>query len=160
MSDSQPWHSCVVVCSYSRGTSNKKCRNPILTKSLKDVLSSTVTTSSGEDIGSVVEGLLEGGPAAALAALPKTLCKKDAETGVQKQLKCVACNTQMEALDALKAHLGGQKHQKNFLSFIEYKSKQKVGTRYYEMSYLHFYSNLLRVRRRSTYYSRTLIHPN
>ena len=127
MSDSQPWHSCVVVCSYSRGTSNKKCRNPILTKSLKDVLSSTVTTSGEEeDNGSVVEGLLEGGPAAALAALPKTLCKKDAETGVQKQLKCVACNTQMEALDALKAHLGGQKHQKNFISFIEYRNKQKV----------------------------------
>ena len=48
------------------------------------------------------------------SVLPKSFCRKDPSTGVQKMIKCLACESQIEAVDMLKAHLKGQKHQKAF----------------------------------------------
>ena len=48
------------------------------------------------------------------SVLPKNFCRKDPSTGVQKMIKCLACESQIEAVDTLKAHLKGQKHLKAF----------------------------------------------
>ena len=40
--------------------------------------------------------------------LKKNFCKKNPETGVQKQIKCLACDCRIEAIAALTHHLIGE----------------------------------------------------
>ena len=54
------------------------------------------------------------------SSLPLNFCKKDAKTGLQKQLRCQACKCLMESTNALKAHLNSQKHQDNFHDYEKY----------------------------------------
>ena len=47
--------------------------------------------------------------------LERNFCRKDTKTGVQKQIRCLACKCQVESSDALKSHLkGNRKSQINF----------------------------------------------
>ena len=50
--------------------------------------------------------------------LDKNFCKKNPETGVQKQIKCLACRCQIEASSALKSHLKGDKHNKALETYV------------------------------------------
>ena len=44
-----PWHCCFVVCGYARGHSvNKKCKVPIWTKPLKEILVELITKDGGD----------------------------------------------------------------------------------------------------------------
>ena len=50
--------------------------------------------------------------------LDKNFCKKNPNTGVQKQIKCLACRCQIEASSALKSHLKGDKHNKALETYV------------------------------------------
>ena len=53
-----PWHCCFVVCGYARGHSvNKKCKVPIWTKPLKEILVELIV-KDGDDDKRDIEGQL------------------------------------------------------------------------------------------------------
>ena len=47
-------------------------------------------------------------PVSDVEKLEKNFCKKNPQTGVQKQFKCLPCNCRIEASVALKQHLKGK----------------------------------------------------
>ena len=73
--------SCLQILHFDRSSGAKKCRTPFKTEPL-----------SLEDA----------------ETLDKNFCKKDPDSGVQKQIKCLACRCQIEASSALKSHLKGK----------------------------------------------------
>lgn len=60
-----------------------------------------------------------------LAEMPKNFCKKDPKTGVQKLIRCLACQCQVESAGALKDHLGGEKHAINLEVFGRKKTEKQ-----------------------------------
>jgi hypothetical protein len=84
-------HDVLEVLSFDRSKGMKKCRRPFVREK--------IATEKAE-------------------ALDKNFCKKDPETGIQKQIRCLACYCQMESCKALKAHLKGEKHNKAVETYI------------------------------------------
>lgn len=79
------------VLYYDRSSGLKKCRTPFK---------------------------LEPLPLEKVEELRKNFCKKDPKTGVQKLIRCLACQCQIEAAGALKDHLNGEKHAKAAEKFV------------------------------------------
>lgn len=71
---------CLQIFHFNRKSGAKKCKTPFKVQPLttKDALE-----------------------------LDKNFCRKDPETGVQKQVKCLACDCRIEAITALQQHLKG-----------------------------------------------------
>ena len=82
----------------------------------------TVTSS----LNSINEGKLSSGKnlceteeVLRISLLPKDFCKKDINSGIQRQFRCMACACLMESTNALKGHLDSAKHKERFTVFKE-----------------------------------------
>ena len=82
---------CLEILHFDRSKGMKKCKTPFKIEPLKVIDAQT---------------------------LDKNFCKKNPETGVQKQIKCLACRCQIEASSALKSHLKGDKHNKALETYV------------------------------------------
>eukprot|EP00093_Oithona_nana_P013245 13245.XXX_674057_672063_1 [CDS] Oithona nana genome sequencing. len=82
---------CLQILHFDRSKGMKKCKTPFKTEPLKVIEAET---------------------------LDKNFCKKNPDTGVQKQIKCLACRCQIEASSALKSHLKGDKHNKALETYV------------------------------------------
>jgi RluA family pseudouridine synthase len=60
--------------------------------------------------------------------IPQNFCKKDINTGWQKQLRCQACRCLMESTSALKCHLQSTKHTENFKAFVSGKNSSELSS--------------------------------
>ena len=84
----------------------KKCRFPNHRQNLVDILRTKIDETQPNSVEKYVE------------ILPKNFCKKDTRTGIQKQFECQACSCLMESLQALTAHVQGEKHLKAIVDFV------------------------------------------
>ena len=89
---------CLQILHFDRTSGKKKCRTPF---KIEELLVSDVEK------------------------MDKHFCKKHPQTGVQKQIKCLACNCQIEAAQALKDHLKGEKHAKQLATYISWIQRNK-----------------------------------
>ena len=89
---------CLQILHFDRTSGKKKCRTPF---KIEELLVSDVEK------------------------MDKNFCKKHPQTGVQKQIKCLACNCQIEAAQALKDHLKGEKHAKQLATYISWIQRNK-----------------------------------
>jgi hypothetical protein len=87
-------------------TVRKKCRFPTNRENLVAIQQAKVEEKQIDSVEKFVENL------------PRNFCKKDFKTGIQKQFECQACQCLMESLQALTAHVKGEKHAKAILEFV------------------------------------------
>ena len=107
------WHLITEVWHFDRsngGFSNlgkkaKPCKTEPVSQILKELYDNLKNTANCQSKCSVTE--------TSLSLLPKDFCKKDSKTGIQKQLKCLACKCLIECTNALKSHLQSAKHTAN-----------------------------------------------
>ena len=120
------WHLITEVWHFNRskgftnlGKKAKPCKTEPVSQILKELYDNLKDTANGEEQNSVTE--------TSLSLLPKDFCKKDTKTGIQKQLKCLACKCLIECTNALKSHLQSAKHVANALHLTQ--KKIDIGTK-------------------------------
>ena len=87
-------------------TVRKKCRFPNQRENLVSTLQAKIDEKQLDSVDKCIE------------IIPRNFCKKDTKTGIQKQFECQACKCLMESLQALAAHVQGEKHQKAISEFV------------------------------------------
>ena len=120
------WHLITEVWHFDRskgftnlGKKAKPSKTEPVSLILKELYDNFNNARNGQDPQSVTE--------TSLSLLPKDFCKKDTKTGIQKQLKCLACKCLIECTNALKSHLQSAKHIANVLHLTQ--KKIDIGTK-------------------------------
>ena len=120
------WHLITEVWHFDRskgftnlGKKAKPSKTEPVSLILKELYDNFNNARNGQDPHSVTE--------TSLSLLPKDFCKKDTKTGIQKQLKCLACKCLIECTNALKSHLQSAKHIANVLHLTQ--KKIDIGTK-------------------------------
>ena len=118
----------------SKGSTNigvrkktKPCKVESISVALKEI--------SENKRGSLEDGQYENLEQISLSLLPQNFCKKDPNTGLQKQLRCQVCRCLMESPKALKCHLQSAKHAESFNAFNTDVDSTKFGAEDHKNTY-------------------------